>query len=267
MGRSLGGHLHKPTKQKNKMGVLDEVTQLKKAQIPDDEIIGRLQEKGHTPKAIDDALNQSQVKEAVSKEEKNSQQGQGELKGMQQSIMERGETDLDYPPPQAKGKYNPKTQEMPQEEYSPQLQEPYPGYEQEQQYADPNQQAYYPQEANQQGYANSSGLDVNSMIEIAEQIISKENRKIENQIEDLTDFKNIAQTQINQITERVKRIELSMDKLQAAILEKIGSYGSNLESIKKEMSMIESSFSKVLTHKKHHTISKKTSKKKSTRKR
>ena len=37
-----------------------------------------------------------------------------------------------------------------------------------------------------------------------------------------------------------------MDKLQLAILNKIGSYGKTLESIKKEMSMMQDSFGKAL---------------------
>jgi len=48
------------------------------------------------------------------------------------------------------------------------------------------------------------------------------------------------------LNERLKRIETIIDRLQASILEKIGSYGSNLDSIKKEMSMMQDSFSKTM---------------------
>jgi len=270
------------------MGVLEEVTQLKKTQTPDDEIIGNLQERGYTPKAIDEALNQSQVKEAVSKEEETPQEEnvprpQEDAGGMQQSIMGRGETDLDYPPPQQGKNYKPGAQEMappekPQQEQQkesppPEAYDPQEDYPQEE-YG--SQQGYDPQEYSpqgdysQDGYADySSGLDTDTMVEIAEQIFSKQNRKMEIQMDGLNDFKNFTQAQVEHLTERIKRIESTMDKLQAAILEKIGSYGNNLESIKKEMSMIENSFNKVLTrkHPVHHKPVKKVAKKKSHRKR
>ena len=66
------------------------------------------------------------------------------------------------------------------------------------------------------------------------------------------------ETKIENISLRVKRIESISDKLQTAILEKIGSYGSNLESIKKEMSMMQDSFGKMINplaeraEEKHH---------------
>ena len=43
-----------------------------------------------------------------------------------------------------------------------------------------------------------------------------------------------------------KRIENIIDKLQISILEKVGSYGKNLENTKKEMSMMQDSFRKVM---------------------
>ena len=43
----------------------------------------------------------------------------------------------------------------------------------------------------------------------------------------------------------MKRIESIIDKLQSSILEKVGSYGSNLDSIKKEMSMMQDSFGRI----------------------
>jgi hypothetical protein len=49
------------------------------------------------------------------------------------------------------------------------------------------------------------------------------------------------------ISDRLKKIETIIDKLQIAILEKVGSYGKNLEGIKKEMSMMQDSFSKMIS--------------------
>jgi len=49
------------------------------------------------------------------------------------------------------------------------------------------------------------------------------------------------------LSERLKKIETTMDKLQIAILEKVGSYGQNLDGIRKEMSMMQDSFSKMVS--------------------
>jgi hypothetical protein len=65
------------------------------------------------------------------------------------------------------------------------------------------------------------------------------------------------QTKMENLSERVKKIENIIDKLQIAILEKIGSYGGNLESIKKEMSMMQDSFSKVISHRRERKSHKK----------
>jgi len=84
------------------------------------------------------------------------------------------------------------------------------------------------------------------MIEIAEQVFAEKMRKIQRQLEDLNEFKTLTETKLNNATSRLKRIEQVMDKLQMAILEKVGSYGRGLDSIKKEMSMMQDSFSKTL---------------------
>ncbi len=60
-------------------------------------------------------------------------------------------------------------------------------------------------------------------------------------------YKNNSQINIKQVKERKEKIENIIDKLQIAILEKVGSYGKNLEGIKKEMSMMQDSFSKMVT--------------------
>ena len=57
----------------------------------------------------------------------------------------------------------------------------------------------------------------------------------------------LLQARVENISERLKKIETTIDKLQIAILEKVGSYGQNLESVKKEMSMMQDSFSKMVS--------------------
>ncbi len=206
------------------MGVLDQITQMKSQRIPDEEIIRRLQEQGFTPRAINDAISQSSIKSAVSDISIGDE--------MQPSITNQEEQNsADYAP-----------QPLTQERYSPPAQ-----YSQE--YAQPPQeysqtQEYLPQEG--YGYPGGTATNTDTMIEVSEQVFLEKIKKIQGQIDDLSEFKNLAQTKIDTMLERLKRVETTIDKLQLAILDKVGSYGKDLDSIKKEMSMMQDSFGKVV---------------------
>ena len=84
-------------------------------------------------------------------------------------------------------------------------------------------------------------------MEIADQIFSEKIKKIQKQLDATSEAAIVLQTKTENISERLKKIESIIDKLQIAILEKVGSYGQNLESIKKEMSMMQDSFSKMVS--------------------
>lgn len=264
------------------MGVLEQVTELKGRGIPENEIIGQLKEQGVSPAAINDALNQSKIKSAVSSggPKKNVQSE------MEPSIMgpegaepppkelptEGGISDVDLtpvPPSQYQGQQlskGPVSQEI-SEEYVPKPQEE--GYEEQgqQQYEQgqyqPEQyQEYSPQQ--EYGYSAAGASDTDTLIEIAEQVFFEKIKPMQKQIEDLNEFKILAQTKIDNISDRLKRIELNIDKLQAEILEKVGSYGRGLEGVKKEIGMVQESFGKIVNtladkkevKHKHHTLKK-----------
>lgn len=193
------------------MGALDDISQMKQQGKSQQEMINSLQEKGYSPRAINDALSQSQIKSAVS---------------------EGAEYEAS-PMTNPKNTYTPRVQEAnpPQQE----IYAPTPGQE-----SAPAQE-FYPQEE----YESYDG-GADTMIEIAEQVFSEKVKRIQKQIEDLNEFRNLAQTKIDMAEERLKRIEMTIDKLQVAILDRIGSYGTSLEAIKKEMSMMQDSFGKVV---------------------
>lgn len=239
------------------MGILEQVTQMKNQGIPDQEIVNNLQQQGISPKEINDALGQSQIKNAV--------YGTG-TQAMQPSIMEQ---ETPAPGPKNQPTYTPQTQELDEQEtYTPQ-----PEYPQQQKAYPPSPQEYSPPQEfyQQEGYEDYSGAGTNTdtMIEIAEQVFSEKIQKIQKQIEEINEFKTLAQTKIENTADRLKRIETTIDKLQITILEKIGSYGQNLSSIKKEMSMMQDSFGKVVNQavRGHHATPKhKTTKKTSSKK-
>ena len=237
------------------MSVLDQVMDLKAQGMPDYEISRRLQEQGIPPLEINDALGQAQIKSAV------SDTGAG-TDGMRPSILgnEEGQeperlplegleggtlSDEDLTPPRPGGYsmqrqmpahvtkeiYGEQEEYSPQEVYSPQpqLQVPQEGYE----YAQ-----YAP---------SAAGIsDTDTIIEVAEQVFFEKNKPLQKKLDDVTEFRALAQTKLDNVSDRLRRMESIIDKLQASILEKIGSYGQSLETVRKEMSMMQDSFGKII---------------------
>ena len=77
----------------------------------------------------------------------------------------------------------------------------------------------------------------------------------------MSEFKALSQTKIDHISERLKKIEAIIDRLQASILEKVGGYGHGFETVKKEMNMMQDSLGKIVNQvaeksetKHHHAV-------------
>jgi len=211
------------------MGVLDQVIKMKGQGIPDRDIINSLSQQGVSPREINDALRQAQIKYAVSNE--------GESEEMQPSITEGEMT----PSPDESQTYAPQYE---QQGYAPQQQEQYAAQQQEQ-YPPQQEQYYTPGQGYEQQYA--AGIDTDTVMEISDQIFSDKIKKVQKQLDNTTEISTLLQAKVENVSERLKKIETMIDKLQIAILEKVGSYGKNLEGIKKEMSMMQDSFSKMIS--------------------
>ncbi|MDO8610560.1 MAG: hypothetical protein Q7R95_08495 [bacterium] len=212
---------------------------MKNQGITDDRIIMELQKQGISPKEISNALSQAQIKNAVSAD---TFQMQPPRVQEQEDVYEAQEP----PTPQQYSQQVPQQQNY--QEYYPQEQ---PSYDSS------NQQTYG------QDYSNYSPSD--TIIEISEQVFNEKSKKLQKQVDDMSEFKSLAQVKIENIDERLKRMEKTIDQLQIEILQKVGSYGSGLDSIKKEMSMMQDSFGKMVGHavsKHEHTSTEKKSKKK-----
>jgi hypothetical protein len=203
------------------MTILEQVIKMKGQGFSDADIISELSQQGVSPREINDALKQAQIKYAVS--------NMGEVEEeMQPSIMPGEEVPTPTGPI-----YKPKAYE--EEAYQPPEYQPQEQYPQEQ-YYQPSYEQYAPM-----------GIDADTVMEIADQVFSDRIRKIQKQVDTLTESSTLLQTKIENISDRLKKIEIIIDKLQIAILEKVGSYGKNLEDIKKEMSMMQDSFSKMIS--------------------
>jgi len=220
------------------MGALDQITQMKRQGVSDQDIMTALREQGMSPKTINQGFAQSKIKNAVSNPQ-NKEEPEG-------NIMENPLT----PPPlsTAQNMYAPQTQEISEPNmYAPPQQESYAPIPQQESYAPAPQEEYYPQENYSGGYEDyNSGTNTDTTIEISEQVFEEKIKKTTKKVTELNEFKNLAETKIENISERLKRIETIIDKLQISVLDKIGSYGENLSSIKKEMSMMQDSFGKLV---------------------
>ena len=190
----------------------------------DPEIIRRLSEQGYSPVQITDALNQAKIKKEINVTE-----------GLQPSIMQ-SQAPIQLPVPTPYGTPVPRpTASVPQQQV--QISNPvsvtaeYPIY--------PYQYPTSEQE--------SPKFETEAMEEIAEEIVNEKWAEIKNKISDVVEWKIYAEKRVASIDERIKRIEQSMDRLQAALLTKVQEYQRSVKDLGAEMASIEGAFGKVLT--------------------
>jgi len=199
------------------MGVLEQVMQLKNQGMNDKDIVNNLQQQGISPKEITDAVNQAQIKNAVASE--------NPIPAPQEAspIATAGTAETPY---------TPQTQEAGETYMPPQAGTDYSQAEQG--------AGYYPEQE-----APALGVDSDTVIEISNQVFSEKIKEVKKNISEFNEFKTIFQTKVNGIDERLKKIEKIIDTIQIKILEKVSSYGQELSSTKKEMSMMQDSFKKL----------------------
>jgi len=248
------------------MGVIEQITQMRNQGMGDEEISDKLQEKRVPPASINEAFNQLKVKEAVSAENNSLQPpspypAQNKMPNQKQFYTPR--TKQIEGPSSEQNNFQLENPDMQQDYYNP---GEYPQQNQQnyQQMQPPQpQEEYYPQ-YNYEEYSPQAGMsgvtNTDTIIEVAEQVFSEKTKNFQKQMEMLSEFATLAESKIENNTERIRRMEKIIDNLQIKILDKVGTYGENLNNVKKEMSMMQESFSKVLPelaeaksseHKKH----------------
>ena len=101
----------------------------------------------------------------------------------------------------------------------------------------------YSQEGSQYSYAPQASAESSDVIsEIAEQIVSEKTSLMKNEIDKIKDFRTTTEAKIEGLAERLQRIEKTIDRLQLSILQKVGDYVSNVESLKTELVETQKSF-------------------------
>jgi len=224
------------------MTTLERVIELKKKGIPESEIVAQLKNEGISPMEISDTMNQSKIKEAVSGEMENS------TNGMVPSIM--GNESQEAIPSQQEEVYTPSSAPPApnnnQQDYGNySVQEPQ-NYEANSYGGGEDQEEYYEDNYSQEDYSGGEyGMSSETMIEVAEQVFSEKMKSFESELKNLKEFRTIASPSLKDIDERLRRIERQFDKMQIAILEKVGEFGKNIDSVKKEVEMVEDSFEKM----------------------
>jgi DNA-binding transcriptional MerR regulator len=202
------------------MTALDKTIQLQQQGLTEQEIVNTLKEEGVSMKEINDALNQANIKSAVSQE---SEQNNVPYPEPQQY------SDANYPAPQA----------VPQETYSPQEDPSAQEYQQYQEY--PAQQQAYG------GYYQDQGTDnTETITDIAEQVVSKKTNELVKKIDELNESKNLIQRELEELKAKVKRIEDGLDSIQKAIIGKIGEFGESTRMVQKDLENIHGTMSKMM---------------------
>ena len=91
------------------------------------------------------------------------------------------------------------------------------------------------------GYA-----DTETITEIAEQVVNEKFKEYNKKTGDITTFKNMTQDKVNIIEQRLKRLEDTIDKLQQAIIQKIGEFGENTTIIRRDLENLHNTTSKLM---------------------
>lgn len=202
------------------MALLDEIQEMKAQGFTDQDVIAQLSQKGLSPKEISEAIAQAQIREAVS----------GGLQAPPAPGMQVPAPDRSY------------QQEIPQQQqYQEQQYDPYQG---QQQGADQSGYQQYDQ-------YQSAAVSTDAMGEIAEQVVLEKLSPLRQRLEEVIDLRSMIDAKILYLDDRLKRIESVLDQLQLSILQKVGSYVSNVEDIKNELQETQKTFKALVDSHKH----------------
>lgn len=190
------------------MGLLDIIKEMQDQGISNQGIFENLQRQGYKPTQINDAINQLKI--TIQPMDTQNQDQQNAFNQQPNFNQEQ--------------QYTENQQNYPQEDYYTQTPQAYSGEE------------YYQQPS----------FNTETITEITEQVISEKFREYNKRTGDIVSFKNTIQDKVDDINTRLKRIESTIDKLQQAIIQKIGEFGENTQIIKKDLESLHDTTSKLM---------------------
>jgi len=216
---------------------LETAIKLSQSGKKDLEISSEMKEMGFGAREINEAINGVKIKKSITEKPISGVEEMGEE--MEPSIMEKApEEEVEVPRPlqPAKEKYKAPEAAEQAEYYPPEAAAPY--YPQ---YPQPQQQPQYYTEQQQ-----PPGVDIELIEEIAEETVNEKFNEFKAKIGDVPAFRQATERRIEEIEERLKRIEINLDKIQISVLGKIKEYGENVKTLSGEMQTVESSISKII---------------------
>lgn len=229
------------------MSVLEQISQMKKQGIPTRQIIDDLKSQGYSPKQINEAFSQSEIKSELEKNPTDSVQDYSQQ----------------YPNPQTQNPYPDmqlsieSTEPIPQEDqssYDYGYQQPDQSQEQNQELQESQQ---YPQSqefpsSQNQDYRNypvyspQQPFDFETITDLTTQIIEEKTKELKKEISLFSKFRKQVSEEIKELENKITRIENNLNELQISIIRKIGNYGENINNISQELKATQESFSKIL---------------------
>lgn len=211
------------------MATLDRIIELQSSGFSQDQIVQQLQNEGISPKEINESLNQANVKNAISPmEPANAQELQAPQPGEPQ------------PPADPQGQEPQQGEVQQQGVQAPASPEIYPPENQE--YYQQTPQAY----SGQEYYPQTNAPDTETISEIVEQVVSEKLEKFQEKTGDIGQFQTTIRERVSNIDERLKRIENSIDKLQQAVIGKIGEFGESSAMVHKDLENLHGTVSKLM---------------------
>lgn len=205
---------NQPKEINSKMGLLDIIKEMQDQGISNQGIFENLQRQGYKPTQINDAINQLKI--TIQPMDTQNQDQQNAF-NQQQDFNQQPNFNQEQ-------QYTENQQNYPQEDYYTQTPQAYSGEE------------YYQQPS----------FNTETITEITEQVISEKFREYNKRTGDIVSFKNTIQDKVDDINTRLKRIESTIDKLQQAIIQKIGEFGENTQIIKKDLESLHDTTSKLM---------------------
>lgn len=233
------------------MALLDQIIEMKRRGMPSSQIMQNLREQGISPKEINEVLSQSEIKAEIDFQ-KFPQYQQPQLGQSMQSLqstqpfqnpIEEMQPSLGTQPPMA-------SEQLTQDQNQEQFQQPEQGY-QSQEYQEYTPAQAYPgyqpyQEYQYQEYQPPQATDIETINDIASQLIEEKTKSLKKELENAIKFKSNSEEKIKEIDKRLTKIESTLEELQLAIIRKIGSYGEDIKNISKEMRATQETFSKII---------------------
>ena len=225
------------------MGTLEEIKKMKESNMTDEEVVESLESRGIPRQEIQNALSQSQIKQAVSSppisRDYESVGSPAQYSGFPASSTE--ELSEMHPSLLASQEQESASQEQ---DY---IQAPEPAFTIPQPY---QQDSGYQQYSGDYSYAPSVSPD--TITEIAEQALAEGISPLKDQVNKLIDAKNTLSIKLEHLSSRLERIEKIIDRLQLSVLQKVGEYVNNVDEIKRELVETQKTFKSIHSHHSQH---------------